>query len=114
MGLAGRRRPAGADGRTRAVGTRPKASVARSGSVRLAAELESVAVGRRWLRGRLEDDGVGRSAIADLLQRTGRGARRVRRDGDVRPVHDARPRRDAGLAAVEQEVREKTEPKPDG
>ncbi|MFV2175774.1 ATP-binding protein [Actinomadura sp. LOL_016] len=36
--------------------------------MRLAADLESVAVGRRWLQGRLEDDGVGRSAIANLLQ----------------------------------------------
>ncbi|MBE1532123.1 ATP-binding protein [Actinomadura algeriensis] len=38
------------------------------GSVRLAAELENVAVGRRWLHGRLEDDGVQHSTIADLLQ----------------------------------------------
>ncbi|OLT33228.1 hypothetical protein BJF79_08070 [Actinomadura sp. CNU-125] len=36
--------------------------------MRLAAELENVAVGRRWLQGRLENDGVGQSAIADLLQ----------------------------------------------
>ncbi|WP_176611607.1 ATP-binding protein [Actinomadura sp. WMMB 499] len=36
--------------------------------MRVAAELESVAIGRRWLQAKLQDGGVGQSAIADLLQ----------------------------------------------